>query len=71
MKPTQEAGPPAVSYRPGSMRIDDELCTECGMCTMVAPEIDSDPQGIPVNANTLEAMAQCPVGAIVWAEAEP
>lgn len=54
--------------RPQTMRLAEALCIECGLCYLIAPEIGEAPQKIPVNGRTLEAMATCPTGAIVWDE---
>lgn len=54
--------------RPQAMRVDEHHCTECDLCYLIAPVIADDPQHIPVNTATLEAMAQCPTGAIIWRE---
>ena len=58
-----------ASGRPTEMRIEVARCTECGACLDLAPVIANDPQRIPISPVTLDAMAECPTGAIVWREA--
>lgn len=50
------------------MRIDEARCTECGACFDLSTVIVNDPQHIPILTITLDAMAECPAGAIVWRE---
>jgi ferredoxin len=56
------------TMRPQTMHLEQELCIDCGLCYLIAPEIGDDPQRISVSGSTLEAMAACPTGAIVWDE---
>ncbi|HEX7021362.1 MAG TPA: ferredoxin [Trueperaceae bacterium] len=53
------------------MRIDELRCSRCGLCYLIAPVVEINAQHIPVTPDTLEAMAQCPTGAIVWRELGP
>ena len=55
-------------FRPTAMRIDRARCIHCELCYAVAPIIRNTPERIPITSETLEAMAACPVGAIVWRE---
>ena len=50
------------------MRIEEARCTECGACVDLAPVIETDRQRIPISPATLDAMAECPSGALVWRE---
>lgn len=50
------------------MRVDRARCIDCGLCYSIAPIICENPNRIPVTGDTLEAMAACPGGAIVWCE---
>lgn len=50
------------------MRLDVARCIHCDLCAVIAPVILVDPTRIPVTAATLEAMAACPTGAIVWCD---
>ena len=50
------------------MRIDRARCVHCELCYTVAPIIQNTPERIPITSETLEAMATCPVGALVWRE---
>lgn len=52
------------------MYVDQEACIECGICDEIAPGIRGSPDRVPVDAITLEAMANCPTGAIKWAKEE-
>lgn len=54
--------------RPRAMRLDEAACSECDVCEELAPGIRNDPARIPVTWQTLEAMSQCPTGAIRWLE---
>lgn len=54
--------------RPRFMRIDPERCIVCDLCVAIAPAIRQDPDRIRPTARTLDAMAECPTGAIVWRE---
>lgn len=56
--------------RPVEMIRDTRTCLDCGMCEEIAAGTSWDADGVPVTALTLDAMAACPVGAIVWLEAE-
>jgi ferredoxin len=54
------------------MRLEEDRCIHCELCAEIAPVILVDPARIPVTVATLEAMAACPTGAIVWCdEPEP
>lgn len=55
--------------RPTAIRIDEALCNQCELCLIVAPVIAADRARIPVTPDTLEAMALCPTGALLWREA--
>ena len=55
-------------FRPTAMRIDRARCIHCELCYAIAPIIHDTPECIPITSATLEAMATCPVGAIVWRE---
>lgn len=57
--------------RPDSMRIDEPRCITCELCFLLAPVIGSQPERIPVTRDTLDAMAACPTGAIVWNDTQP
>jgi len=48
-----------------------DVCIECGLCEVLVPGILDHPGRIPATAEALEAMAQCPVGAIQWLEGVP
>lgn len=52
------------------MYIDLALCIDCGSCADLAPGMRERPDRVAVRAETLEAMAACPVGAILWLEGE-
>lgn len=54
--------------RPAFMRIEEARCLVCDLCHTIAPEIRLDPQRIPATSRSLDAMAECPTGAIVWTE---
>lgn len=54
--------------RPRFMHIDRVHCTYCELCYATAPVIRRDTEKIPMTYETLEAMAACPTGAIVWCE---
>ncbi len=56
--------------RPTEMTRDAEACLDCGMCEEIAVGTRWDAVGVPVTAFTLDAMAACPVGAIVWREGD-
>lgn len=57
-------------FRPNAMRVDRARCIDCELCWLIAPVIRENPDRIPVTGDTLEAMAVCPGGAIVWCEGE-
>lgn len=57
-------------FRPTAMRIDRTRCVHCELCYAVAPIVRNTPERIPITSETLEAMATCPVGAIVWCEVQ-
>ena len=57
-------------HRPARMRIEEARCSECGACLELAPVIASNRQDIPISPATLDAMSECPTGALVWAETE-
>jgi ferredoxin len=51
--------------------IDASLCDGCGLCELIAPaEFDAAAPSRPVRASlaALLAMADCPTGAIRWAD---
>ncbi len=50
------------------MMLDREVCIECGACEWLVPGMLRGPERIVITQGTLEAMAQCPVGAIRWLE---
>ncbi len=50
------------------MYVDADACIECGICDEIAPGSREDPAHVPVTSLTIEAMANCPTGAIKWAE---
>ncbi len=54
--------------RPLGMFIDRQRCIECGLCDVFAPGTFERTDLIPINEATLEAMAACPTGAILWHE---
>jgi len=54
--------------RPDAMRLEQARCIHCDLCVVIAPVIIVDPARIPVTDATLEAMAACPTGAIVWCD---
>lgn len=56
--------------RPAAMHIDLEACTGCGACDDLAPGVRDRPQRVAVTSGTLEAMAACPAGAILWSEGD-
>jgi len=56
--------------RPVAMALDPEVCIECGVCDDLAPGMLERPERIAITQATLEAMAQCPVGALHWLEGE-
>jgi ferredoxin len=56
--------------RPNTIRIDKVRCIHCELCYLIAPIIHGNPDYIPVTSDTLEAMAACPTGAIIWREGE-
>jgi ferredoxin len=63
---------PGARLRPETMRVDAARCIHCHLCHDIAPTIREAPHRIPVSAATLDAMAACPTGAIVWCdEVEP
>lgn len=53
--------------RPREMRLEPARCTGCGLCEELSPDI-LHVGLIAVNTDTLDAMAICPTGAIVWHE---
>lgn len=57
----------AALQRPRRLRIDPRRCRHAGLCRALAAEID-DPDDISVTAATLDAMANCPSGALGWRE---
>lgn len=57
-------------FRPNAMCIDKARCVHCELCYLIAPVIRDDPNHIPITSDTLEAMAACPGGAIVWCEGD-
>lgn len=64
---------PTHPFRPATMRIDFMRCTRCGLCKELAPLFFNDSSfatggAIAVQPKSLQAMAQCPTGAIVWNE---
>ena len=61
------AGRP-VLRRPVAMTLDREVCIECGACDAFMPGLLECTTCIPITHESLEAMAQCPVGAIHWLE---
>lgn len=62
---------PATPFRrPLGMRIDDGVCIHCGACDDIAPGMRERAARITVTSASLEAMAACPVGAILWLEGE-
>lgn len=61
---------PVRIARPVAMTIDEGACIDCGACDELAPGIRGREGPVPVGEATLEAMAACPVGAIVWMEGE-
>ena len=63
------AGRPAVR-RPVALTIDRAVCIECGACDDFVPGLLEFAPCIPITHESLEAMAQCPVGAIHWLEGE-
>lgn len=52
------------------MCIDGDACIDCGACDDLAPGLREHAERIAVTPGTLEAMAACPVGAILWLEGE-
>ncbi len=56
--------------RPAAMRVDLDSCIGCGDCDDLAAGVRERPQPIAVTPASLEAMAACPVGAIVWLEGD-
>lgn len=52
------------------MVLAEARCIHCELCYDVAPVIRGNEARIPVTHDTLEAMAACPTGAIVWCEEE-
>ena len=50
------------------MRIEFARCIHCELCYDIAPIIRAAPERFGVSAATLDAMAACPTGAIVWCE---
>jgi ferredoxin len=62
--PTDRGSP----RRPDAMRIEFARCIHCELCFDIAPVIRDAPERIGVSAATLDAMAACPTGAIVWCE---
>lgn len=62
--------PERALERPVAMRIDLETCIDCGACDDLMPGGRERPDRIAVSPATLEAMAACPIGAIVWLEGE-
>ena len=63
-------GPAPALKRPVAMHIDLEVCIDCGACDDLAPGIRDRSERIAVSSGTLEAMAACPVGAILWSEGD-
>lgn len=57
--------------RPSAMRVDPASCVRCELCDALLPGVLVGPERIPVSPSALEAMAVCPIGAIVWCEDEP
>lgn len=54
--------------RPDEMYVDMDACIECGICDEIAPGIRDDVEHVPATSLAIEAMANCPTGAIRWAE---
>ena len=52
------------------MRVDFARCVRCELCDALLPGVLVGPERIPVSPTALEAMAVCPIGAIVWCEGE-
>lgn len=80
-----ESGPPSLAplpaaavperremplRRPVAMRVDLDSCIACGDCDDLVATARERPQRIAVTTASLEAMAACPVGAIVWLEGD-
>lgn len=57
-----------MALRPSEMYVDPAACIECGICDEIAPGIRDSLEHVPVSSLTIEAMANCPTGAIKWAE---
>lgn len=55
--------------RPVAMRIDPVRCRHGGLCQLLAPEV-GDGRHVPITADTLAAMGECPTGALTWLEAD-
>jgi len=62
--------PRGALNRPTAMRIDPVRCVDCGACDDLAPGMRAGRERIAIDTRTLEAMAACPVGAILWLEGE-
>lgn len=56
--------------RPTEMDRNAEVCLDCGLCEDIARDVSWHTGGVPITPTTLDAMAACPVGAIVWREEE-
>lgn len=54
--------------RPNAMYLNEKRCSQCELCYFIAPIIRDNPRRIPITSTTLEAMADCPSGAIQWLE---
>jgi ferredoxin len=50
------------------MRVDFARCVRCELCDALLPGVLVGPERIPASPAALEAMAACPIGAIVWCE---
>jgi len=57
-----------ATFRPETMMLEEVRCIHCELCYDIAPVIRGNEARIPVTSDTLEAMAACPTGAIVWRE---
>lgn len=55
-------------FRPVAMNLEEARRIHCDLCYDIAPIIRGREARIPVTHGTLEAMAVCPTGAIVWCE---
>ena len=56
--------------RPTAIAVDAERCIDCGACEDLVPGLLDRSGRIEITPATLEAMADCPVGAIHWLEGE-